>query len=159
MDYITIYLGINDSHHAPGSTGDDGEDMSGEIPLGTINDTTNATFYGAWNVVIPYLIEKHPFAHIGIIVSNGCDTEEYREATIAIAKKYGIPYIDLNGDERTPCMIRSKNPNIPQSIRNLRTLAQAIDYDGSITGTPNSHPNKAAHEYESMFIENFLRSL
>jgi lysophospholipase L1-like esterase len=159
VDYITIYLGINDSHHAPGSSGDDGEDKSGEIPLGTINDTTNATFYGAWNVVIPYLIEKHPFAHIGIIVSNGCDTEEYREAEKAIAKKYGIPYIDLNGDERTPCMIRSKNPNIPQSIRNLRTLAQAIDYDGSITGTPNSHPNKAAHEYESVFIENFLRSL
>ena len=159
VDYITIYLGINDSHHAPGSTGDDGEDKSGEIPLGTIDDTTNATFYGAWNVVIPYLLENHPFAHIGIIVSNGCDTSEYRDAEIAIAKKYGIPYIDLNGDERTPFMLRSQNNNIPLAIRQKRTQIQSIDYDGSITGSANQHPNKDAHEFQADFIETWLRSL
>lgn len=154
VDYITIYLGINDSHHAPGSTGDDGEDKTGEIPLGTIEDTTNATFYGAWNVVIPYLLENHPFAHIGIIVSNGCDTDEYRVAEIAIAKKYGIPYIDLNGDERTPFMLRSTNNNIPTSVRNMRTRLQSIDYEGG-----NLHPNKDAHEFQASFIETWMRSL
>ena len=159
VDYITIYLGINDSHHAPGSTGDDGEDKSGEIPLGTIDDTTNATFYGAWNVVIPYLLENHPFAHIGIIVSNGCDTSEYRDAEIAIAKKYGIPYIDLNGDERTPFMLRSTNANIPLEVRRARTRVQSIDYDGSITGSANQHPNKDAHEFQADFIETWMKSL
>lgn len=154
VDYITIYLGINDSHHAPGSTGDDGEDKTGEIPLGTIEDTTNATFYGAWNVVIPYLLENHPFAHIGIIVSNGCDTDEYRVAEIAIAKKYGIPYIDLNGDERTPFMLRTTNNNIPTSVRNMRTRLQSIDYEGG-----NLHPNKDAHEFQASFIETWMRSL
>jgi hypothetical protein len=154
VDYITIYLGINDSHHAPGSTGDDGEDKTGEIPLGTINDTTNATFYGAWNVVIPYLLENHPFAHIGIIVSNGCDTDEYRVAEIAIAKKYGIPYIDLNGDERTPFMLRTTNSNIPTNVKVARTKAQSIDYEGS-----NLHPNKNAHEFQADFIESWMRSL
>lgn len=159
VDYITLYFGINDSHHAPGSTGDDGEDMSGSIPLGTIDDTTRDTFYGAWNVVIPYLLENYPFAHIGIIVSNGCDTPEYRVAEIAIAKKYGIPYIDLNGDERTPFMIRSQNTDIPQNIRELRTKIQAVDYDGTTFGAVDRHPNKDAHEFQSVFIENWLKSI
>ena len=98
VDYITLYYGINDSHHRPSSTGSDGEDQTGIIHLGTIDDTDNTTFYGAWNVVLEYLIAHHPYAHIGILVSNGCETDDYRLATIEVAKKWGIPYIDLNGD-------------------------------------------------------------
>ena len=153
VDYITIYIGINDSHHAPGSSGGDGEDNTGEISIGTIDDNTTATYYGAWNVVLSWLIENRPFAHIGIIVSNGCDTSEYRTAQIAIARKYGIPFIDLNGDDRTPFMIRSMNTNIPSAIRSLRTQAQAANYP------TNTHPNDAAHEFESYFIESFLRTI
>ena len=36
VDYITLYYGINDSHHRPSSTGSDGEDQTGIIHLGTI---------------------------------------------------------------------------------------------------------------------------
>lgn len=152
VDYITIYIGINDSHHAPGSVGDDGEDKTGEITVGEITDSTINTFYGAWNAVMKYWIETYPFAKIGIIVSNGCDTDEYRVATIEIAKKWGIPYIDLNGDERTPMMNRSTNPNVSQESKNARNIAFRV------TET-NQHPNVKAHEYESYIIENFLRSL
>ena len=113
-DYLTIYLGINDSHHASSQTG--------QIAIGTISDNTTATFYGAWNVILSWLIENRPNLHIGIIVSNGCDSDDYRTATIAIAQKYGIPYIDLNGDSRTPCMIRSSNANIASAVRTQRTL-------------------------------------
>lgn len=158
-DYITIYLGINDSHHRSSSSGGDGEDNTGIIPIGTIDDITVYTYYGAWNVVLTWLLENRPFAHIGIIVSNGCDTAEYRIAQLDIAKKYGIPYIDLNGDERTPTMIRSQNPNISQAVKNIVDKKQAVDYDGSKTGSVNLHPNDYAHEYESYFIENFLRSI
>ena len=154
VDYITLYFGINDSHHRPRSTGSDGEDQSGIIEIGTINDNTNTTFYGAWNMTLDYLIKNYPFAHIGIIVSNGCETDEYRVATIAVAKKFGIPYIDLNGDEKTPCMLRSTNSAIDSSIRTERTKAMAVNYSGG-----NSHPSSKAHEYQSYFIENFLRSL
>lgn len=56
------------------------------IEIGTINDNTNTTFYGAWNMTLNYLIKNYPFAHIGIIVSNGCETDDYRVATIAVAK-------------------------------------------------------------------------
>ena len=44
VDYITLYYGINDSHHRPSSTGSDGEDQTGIIHLGTIDDTDNTTF-------------------------------------------------------------------------------------------------------------------
>jgi lysophospholipase L1-like esterase len=149
-DYITIYLGINDSHHDSG--GGDDEDPTGVIDLGTINDNTTATYYGAWNVVLSWLIENRPFAHIGIIVSNGCDYESYRTAQIEIARKYGIPFIDLNGDDRTPVMIRSKNPNIAAAVKTLVNNKQRVS-------SSNYHPNDDAHRYESTFIEDFLRTL
>lgn len=145
VDYITIQLGINDSHNR---TGND------QIPLGTITDETVNTFYGAWNVVLPYLIEHHPFAHIGVIVSNGCETSEYAQATIECCRKWGIPFIDLNGDDKTPFMIRSTNPNIESSIKIKRNISQAADYANN-----NLQPNAAAHLYESYFIENFLKSI
>lgn len=138
VDYITLYFGINDSHK--------------NVPIGTINDKTNTTFCGAWNVVLEYLMANRPYAHIGILVSNGCDTDEYPKATIEIAKKWGIPYIDLNGDEHTPVMIRSTNSKIASSVRVQKTKTFRVS-------ATNQHPNIKAHEYESTFIENFLRSI
>lgn len=143
-DYLTIYLGINDSHKASAETG--------QIPIGTISDNTTATFYGAWNVILSWLIANRPNLKIGIIVSNGCDSDDYRTASIAIANKYGIPYIDMNGDERTPCMIRSSNASIDSSVRNQRTTNWRVSSE-------NLHPNAACHAYESTFIENFLKTL
>jgi len=157
-DYITIYLGINDSHHENGQGGD-GEDPTGIIPFGMLTDSTTATYYGAWNVVLTWLLENRPFAHIGIIVSNGCDREAYRTAQLEIAKKYGVPYIDLNGDERTPAMIRTQNPDISSTVKQILRQKQAVDSDGSKTGIVNTHPNDSAHKYESYFIEDFLRSI
>lgn len=152
-DYITLYFGINDSHHESGTSGTDGEDVTGVIPLGTIDDADNTTFCGAWNVCLEWLIQNRPFAHIGIIVSNGCDSDDYRTATIAAANKWGIPYIDLNGDERTPMMLRSTNPAHSGVAKTARLKAQAISYGD------NHHPNANALEYESVFIEAWLRTL
>ena len=59
VDYITLYFGINDSHHRPKSVADDGEIKKGTIHLGTIDDTQIDTFYGAWNTVLDYLIRLH----------------------------------------------------------------------------------------------------
>lgn len=153
VDYITLYFGINDSHHKDGITSPDGEDTTGVIELGTIDDTTTSTFYGAWNVVLKYLIENYPNAHIGIIVSNGCRTHEYPTAEIELANKWGVPYIDLNGDERTPMMIRSTNPNKSTVAKMAKLQAWSVNPNS------NTHPNSKAHEYESIFIENWLRSL
>lgn len=152
VNYITLYLGINDSDNLEGS-GDDGEDYNRPITLGDINSTDIHTFYGAWNVVLKWLIENRPFAHIGIIVSNGMNSNDtLRTAEIALANKWGIPYIDLNGDERTPMMHRSTNANHSQEAKNARLSAFRIS-------PSNTHPNAMAYEYESTFIENFLKTL
>lgn len=150
-DFITIYLGINDEHHATG--GGDGEDPTGYIPLGTIDDSTTSSYYGAWNVVLEWLIENRPNAHIGIIVTNGLSIEGYRDAQIAIARKYGIPFIDMNGDDRTPAMLRTVNSNISASIKQILKEKWSVDYPS------NQHPNDDAQLFESHFIENFLRSI
>lgn len=151
-DIVTLYFGINDSHHRPGASGSDGEDVSGIIKLGTIDDADATTFYGAWNVVVPWILENRPDAHLGIIASNGCETDDYRLATIAIARKWGVPCLDLNGDERTPMMLRSTNPDISSEAKDIALAKWRV-------GESNQHPNAAAHAFESTVIEHFLRTL
>lgn len=136
-NYITIRLGINDNNKG--------------VPVGTIDDTTNATFYGAWNVVMEYLITNHPFAHIGIIVPNGAGSA-YVEAVKAIAVKWGIPYLDFATGEQTPLLHRTQRNNVCSTARNLR-------HNAFIVGDGNTHPNADAHEYESYCIESWLMTL
>lgn len=149
VDYITIMLGINDGHKE--------NTEEGTIPFGEANDTDNTTFCGAWNVVLPYLMKYYPNTRIGIIVSNGLDNIKYRNATIAAAKKYGIPYIDLNGDERTQAMHRARNENLTEVAKEI--LMDKYSINNSDEDDKNTHPNKLAHEIEANIIENFLRSL
>lgn len=144
-DYITIYLGINDDDYG--------------ITLGTISDADSSTYLGAYNEVISWLIEHRPFAHIGIIVSNATEDNTWTLGQIAIAEKYGVPYLNLNGDARTPAVFRSTNPNIPSAIKAIVNEQRAVDWDGSITGTANKHPNDETQLFESTIIENFLKSL
>lgn len=146
-DYITIWLGINDSKTESGET------SVGETPLGTIDDTTVHTFYGAWNVVLEYLLEHNPYAHIGIIVSNGCTGTNYPNAIKAVARKWGIAYLDLNNDYTIPLMhrVNGKSEVCERAIE-LRKSAFWVS-------PTNGHPNAHAQAYQSTFIENWLKTL
>jgi lysophospholipase L1-like esterase len=159
VDYITIMLGINDCQHTGSGTTGDGEDATGVITLGTINDTGTDTYYGAYNTVLSWIRNNRPYAHVGIIVTNGTERQNYTEAQIALARKWGYPLINLNGDDHTPAMIRCYNTNMSAELKTLIKQKQAVDYDGSQTGSVNTHPNYEAHEYESTFIEAWLRTL
>lgn len=159
VDYVTIMLGINDSQHdGRGSTGD-GEDATGIITLGTITDADTSTYYGAWNVVLGWLRENRPFAHVGIVISNGIEDPDWVGAIEAVARKWGYPTLNLNGDDRCPVMIRAYNPDVPSQIKQIIKEKQAVDYDGTITGSANTHPNWQTHELESTIFEAWLRSL
>lgn len=96
-DIITIYYGINDSHNY--------------IPIGDIDDMVPTTFYGAFNVALDYLTKNYPKAKIEIIVSNGCTTADYPEATEQIAIKWKLPYLDLDGGVNGITMLRSSSMN------------------------------------------------
>lgn len=136
-DYITIWFGINDASFTN---------------LGTISDADNTTFYGAWNVVLEWLITNRPYAKIGIVVTELAN-ESYRKATREIAEKWGIPYLDMMGDKKVPVIFGREN-NL-----GLDDKAYQLRLNSFIVSETNFHPNIKAHEYQSTFIENFLRSL
>ena len=143
-DYITIMLGINDS----------GDHQN--IPIGTINDENVNTFYGAWNVTFNYLVTNNISAHIGIIVPNGISFEnrKYADAIIDIAKKWCVPFINLNYGDECPTLIRSgKNPEEYSSA-----FLHARDEVFKVSDS-NRHPNALCHEYESRFLEQWLYTL
>lgn len=142
-DYITLYFGINDQGYAPDA-------------VGTIDDNTIETFYGAWNVVMAYLIANHPKAKIGIIVTNGTmegyTMAPWLEAERAIAKKWGVGFLDMQSAD-FPYMLRQwDKPGIDPS------MARARDAQNRVSAG-NWHPSPDCHKYESTIIENFLRSL
>ena len=139
-DYITLCFGINDDELHQGSV------------IGAIDDAENCTFYGAWNIVLEYLITNHPYAKIGIIIPNACTTP-YTDAIRKVARKWGIPTLDIAGDYNVPLMNRvgDKTETCQKAIK-LRNAQFAA-------GERNGHPSAAAHEYESTFIENWMRSL
>ena len=137
-DYITICFGLNET----------------TAPIGTLEDATNATVIGAWNVVLEYLITNMPYAKIGIIIPDAWCSAAMREALIDVAEYWGIPYLDLTGDPRIPLLIngRRSGPTLSAKAIELRTAAFAISAE-------DTHPNPKGHAYRSTIIENFMRSL
>lgn len=147
-NYITLEFGINDAGNG--------------VPIGTIDDNDNATFYGAWNVVLDYLTTNFPFAKIGIIVGPGMQTsngQQYANAEIAVAKKWGIPYLNIqyeSGGGKIPLMLRTSNSEVSAAAKSACDQKQFVNPSSE---TPNYHPNEKAHEFESTFIEAWLRTL
>lgn len=139
-DYITIKIGTND------------DDNHQKVPIGTIDDTENTTFYGAWNVVLSYLTQTYPKAHIGIIVSNVA-TLPYVEATIAAATKWGVPYLNMATDPQLPLAYRSIRTDVQDSVKNARNAAFKVNIEN------DSHPNADWHEFESRLIESWLMTI
>lgn len=138
-DYITLKFGINDAYQ--------------NATLGTIDDTENTTFFGAWNVVLDYLITNFPYTKIGVIVSNSIPNIDYVEATKQVCKKWGIPYLDMATGEDIPLMLGSKRTDVTAKAKTIRNQMFSVLY-----GT-NDHPNEKAHEFESTIVEAFLRRL
>lgn len=138
-DYITLKFGINDLNHGS--------------QLGTIDSTDPTTFYGAWNIVMDYITANFPLAKVGIIVSNGMNANfSYADATIAIAKKWGIPYLDEVYDPKVPLLHRVNRPDVCADV--LQRKLEAFRVSES-----NTHPNVNAQYYEAQFVEGWLRTL
>lgn len=64
------------------------------VYIGTPNDSTPYTFWGAWNIVLQYLINKYPLAKILVIVPY--QTGKLMRQTVRdAAHKYGLPVYDF----------------------------------------------------------------
>ena len=137
-DYITLMFGLNET------------DLTTE-QIGAKTDTTNATLWGAYNIVFEYFLTNMPYAKIGVIIADAWMNETYSNAVKSICAYWGIPVLDLKFDTNIP-MGLSGRPNGSYKARQLRDSAFMV------TST-NNHPNLEAHKYRSTIIEHWLRSL
>lgn len=131
-DYLTLWFGINDASHTY---------------LGTIDDTTSDTFYGAWNKVLQYYLTNRPFMHVGIVVTVG-STTQYRQAVRDVAAKWGYPVLDLVDGSDTPAFFDRDG---------MSTTARDLRRDAYGYNTWNAHPGPEWHEFISSAFEQFLK--
>ena len=91
-DLISVFMGTNDYGH--------------KTPLGTIADTTDISFYGALNVIIPGIKEAHPNSTIVFMTpihryhdadknAVGANLADYVEAIKDVCEANNVPVIDL----------------------------------------------------------------
>ena len=104
-DLIVVFMGTNDYGH--------------ETPLGTIADTTDVSFYGALNVIIPGIQAMHPDSQLVFVTplhrygfgtskitgeaftldslpnGRGASLADYVGAIKDVCAKYSVPVIDL----------------------------------------------------------------
>lgn len=135
-DYAFINIGLND--------------VSQSTPIGNINDSTVDTFYGGLNIICSWLRANRPFLHFGIIINSAYLTNAYRTALENIAVKYGYPYLNLYDDSKVPAFMNKDGMD--------STIANAL-YLVNQVSTTNSHPNLKSHEFQSTFIEAFIRQI
>jgi len=89
FDFMTIFGSFNDA--------------GAGIPIGTPTDSGNSTICGCINVAIDNFYTGKPFKPLGLITPCPWKTippdnewgNQYADAIISIAKKRGIPYLDL----------------------------------------------------------------
>lgn len=141
-DAIIVFGGTNDYGH-------------GDAPLGTPQDRTPKTFYGALHTLILYLLNAYPTAQIvfltplhrvgeadrlynerGMRLSGNLQT--YVDIILAVCGEYGLPVLDLF---RTSGL----QPNVP-------IIKETFVPDGL-------HPSAAGHRRLAERLESFLKAL
>lgn len=139
IDYLTIWFGWNDYACITDNL----------ETVGTISSDDTNSYYGAWNTVLPYLIEKYPQCRIGLIVPFGANAA-VRQAVRDIAKKWGLSYFD-NYTGNTELYYGKEDEAVLASglISACRSKWQAN----------GAHPNYAGHSRLATQIEAWLRTL
>lgn len=151
-DYLTIWFGINDAYTSRSKGG--------------IEDTTNTTFYGAWNILLSYFIANMPNTKIGIIIPyperkqiNQTDDAtpetwqrylDYVDAARTIARKYGLKVLDLLSRDTNMFVWRDDDSLLDGGIVAQRFTD--FTYDGT-------HPNQAGYDFLAPIIMEWLKTL
>lgn len=132
---------------------DNNDEYFKALYVGTKDDESNKTFWGSWNIVLPYLIEKYPLAKILLIVPFGCYAL-LRQCVRDAAKKYGLATYDFSDINNQ--MFRQWEDNPADGMINGKTISQyridKLTYDGL-------HPNENGYKYMYPSINSKLLSL
>lgn len=132
FDYLTIWFGWNDNAYSQ---------------LGTIDDETDTTYYGAYKKVLRHFVTTYPTKKIGLVVPYGPTPgiAGFQQAVRDISQMFGVPCLDIA--DYNKCSIVYGTTNDAFLARRA-----ALTYDGT-------HPNQAGHDFISTMYEHFLLSL
>ena len=133
IDFLTIMFGWNDAAYGT---------------LGTINDTTNETYCGGFNVVLPYLIHKYPYTTIVLIVPFGTTTA-HRQAVRDMAQKWGVGCFDMCAND-LPFYYSEESDDVAVNaeIKKLRIELNQVN---------GAHPGYQGHYAIGTRLEDYLR--
>ena len=133
IDFMTIMFGWNDAAYGT---------------LGTINDTTNETYCGGFNVVLPYLIHKYPYTTIVLIVPFGT-TVQHRQAVRDMAQKWGVGCFDMCAND-LPFYYSEESDDVAvnEEIKKLRIELNQVN---------GAHPGYQGHYAIGTRLEDYLR--
>ena len=132
-DIITVFAGTNDNLNTN--------------PLGTMEDRTNTTFYGALHVLYSGLINKYPGKKIGIIsimlrsgyrAGDNSTWDRKNNAILEVAKYYNLPVFKAHEEFNL-------NANIP-------LIKEKFIEDGL-------HPNEDGQKIMARRLKKWLESL
>lgn len=130
-DYITIFLGTNDTEE-----------------VGTIDSTDINTFSGGYNKVLDYLTATYPRAKIGIIPVYDL-AEQRGQMTIALGEKWGVPV--FNWDTHSFFYYHYQHNTVME-----RKQKEFMYFDGT---RYEVHPIDAGYQFMSTMIESWMREL
>lgn len=125
------------------------------VYVGTSSDNTNKTYWGAWNVVLQYLINKYPLAKILLVVPYGVN-HLMRQAVRDAAYKYGLRYYDFTTYQNQMFSGYVDEATQPTGTINdvpIKTFRQQNLFPDT------AHPNKDGYEYMYPSINSVLMSL
>lgn len=129
-DIFVIFMGTND--------------FGCDVPIGTMEDTQDVSFLGAWNFVINTLKKRHPNTKILLMTAlpryskkvNNLDLklDAYVDAVKQVGQTHELPVIDL-----------------------YTMMADVFTEDACETYMPDKlHPNEAGHELMAQRIQTWL---
>lgn len=130
-DYITIFLGTNDTEE-----------------VGTIDSTDISNFAGAYNKVLDYLTLTYPTAKIGIIPVYNM-SGKLGKITVQIGEKWGVPVFDW--DSHSFFYYRYQKNTVME-----RKQAAFMYFNGE---NYEVHPIDAGYQFMSTMIESWMREL
>lgn len=139
IDYLLLWFGWNDNAVI----------LDGEGTLGDIDSTDITSYYGAYNTVLPYLINKYPNARIGLIVPFG-HSADIRQAVRDLGNKWGIGVFDNYGKGTPLYFGKEDSVGVDTNIVTQRRASWQAN---------GAHPNYEGHKQLSTQIEAWLRTL
>ena len=109
----------------------------------------NDTFYGGYNVVLPYLINKYPYAKIALIVPFGTDAG-HRDAVRQLGDKWGLAVWD-NYQGGTP-LYYGKEDSVGVNASIVTANRAKFQANGA-------HPNYKGHTQLADMLEHFMQGI